>query len=97
MNDFILKDNFTYGLVILTIIASVTVGYLLAYQPVDKVCAEYITEYDKQKQINSELNAELTKTKAECKAKAVLTDCNQLCDERVKKALKDFKAITCED
>lgn len=91
------KQDMAYTIAIGGVIICLTIGYMLGHQPVDKACAEYITEYDKQKQINSELNAELTKTKAECKAQAVLTDCKQLCDERVKKALKDFKAITCED
>lgn len=97
IEQFLMKDQFTYSLVIGTIIISVTAGYLLGNKPVEQVCAEYIIDNDKLKNEASSLNAELTKVKGECKASGIITNCNQVCDERVKKALKNYKDIVCED
>ena len=97
IEQLLMKDQFTYSLVIGAIVASVTAGYLLGHQPPEQVCAEYIIENDRVKLQNSELNAELTKAKAGCKASNIITNCTQICDERVQKALKNYKNIVCED
>jgi hypothetical protein len=97
IENFLMKDQFTYSLVIGTIIISVTAGYFLGHQPPEQICSEYIIENDELKDKASDLNAELTKAKAKCIASDVVTNCNKVCDERVKKALKDYKDIVCED
>ena len=97
IEQLLMKDQFTYSLVIGAIVASVTAGYLLGHQPPEQVCSEYIIENDRVKLQSSELNAELTRLKAECKANGIITNCTQVCDERVKKALKNYKDIVCED
>jgi len=91
------KEDVAYTMMIAGVIICVAIGYLLGHQPVDKVCAPYIIENDKLKQSSSDLNAELTKCKAQEKAGQVYTNCNKVCDDRVQKALKTHTDIVCGD
>lgn len=97
IEQLLMKDQFTYSLVIGTIIISVTAGYLLGDKPPEQVCSQYIIENDQLKDKASDLNAELTTAKAKCTAEGIITNCTQICDERVKTALKNYKDIVCED
>jgi len=91
------KQDIAYTIAIGGVIICLTIGYMLGHQPVDKVCSPYIVENDQLKQKSSELNTELTKCKAKKVGTTVYTNTAKICDERVQKALKDYKEIVCQD
>lgn len=90
------KEIIPYAFVILAIVASVTVGFMLGYQAPATVCAEYIVEAESQKAKALELNQKLTACESKGAGESVLK-CKGLCDEAVKKALKNYKEIMCDD
>jgi len=96
MNDFILKDHFTYALVIGTIILSVTAGYFLGHQDKAVVCAEYITDLEDLKVKKAQCDVDLTTCKGKGAANGVL-QCKPICDQQVKVALETQKAWSCDD
>jgi len=96
MNDFILKDHFTYALVIGTIILSVTAGYFLGHQDKAVVCAEYITDLEDLKVKKAQCDVDLTTCKGKGAAEGVL-QCKPICDQQVKVALETQKAWSCDD
>jgi len=90
------KEIVPYAFVIIAIVASVSVGFMLGYQPKSTVCAEYIIEAEEQKAKALELNQKLTASEARKAAGSVL-DCKRICDEQTKKALDTYKDIICDD
>ena len=85
-----------YALAIGAIIMSVTLGYMLGYQAPSAVCAEYIVEAETQTKKAQELNAELT----DCQSKGAgrkIIECGSICNQQVEQALKDHRALVCED
>ena len=96
MQELLMKDHFTYALVIGTIILSVTAGYFLGHQDKAVVCAQYITDLDKEKQAHLKTVDELTTCKAKASGACVL-DCVSVCDKQVQEALKNKKDWICND
>jgi len=90
------NDNVAYAVVLFIAFISASVGYMLAYQEPKAICAEYIVDGERQREINSELNQKLTKCESNKAGKAVL-DCQSICDQRVQEALKTYKDIVCDD
>ena len=90
------KEIVPYAFVILAIVASVSVGFMLGYQAPATVCAEYIVEAESQKAKALELNQKLTACESKGAGESVLK-CDSVCDDRVKKALDNYKDIICDD
>lgn len=90
------SDHVAYAVVLFIAFISASVGYMLAYQEPKAICAEYIVDGERQREINSELNQKLTKCESNKAGKAVL-DCQSICDDRVQEALKTYKDIVCDD
>ena len=63
MQELLMKDNFTYALVIGTIILSVTAGYFLGHQDKAVVCAQYITDLEDLKVKKATCDTDLTTCK----------------------------------
>ena len=96
MIDILESNNVLYALVILCTVASLSIGYMLGYQSPELACVEYIVEAEEQRAAALDLNRDLT----ECQAKRAggnVLDCTRVCDERVKKALADYKEVVCSD
>ena len=90
------KEIVPYAFVIIAIVASVSVGFMLGYQPKATVCAEYIVKENEATEKALKLNQKLTECKVTKVGDAVI-DCQKVCDDQTRKALENFKAITCED
>ena len=96
MIDILESNNVVYALVIGCTVAALSIGYMLGYQSPAVACVEYIIEADEQRANALDLNEQLT----ECRAKRAggnVLDCNRVCDERVKKALANYKEVVCSD
>ena len=85
-----------YALAIGAIFLSVTLGYLLGKQDPAVVCADYIVKEHEATEKALRLNEKLTECKITKVGDAVI-DCQKVCDDQTRKALENFKAITCED
>jgi hypothetical protein len=90
------RETIPYVLALCSIVVATTAGYLLGDKdPVD-ICSSYIVEAEKQTTVALDINRQLT----ECKAKRAggeVLECTVVCDERVKKALNDYKEVVCSD
>jgi len=90
------KDTIPYALACFCIVLAMVIGYMFGYQEPGYICADYIIQERQATSKAIELNEQLT----ECKAKAIggaVIDCKRQCDDQVSEALKNYKAITCED
>ena len=96
IENFLMKDQFTYSLVISVIIASVTAGYFLGHRDPADICSAHIVKLDQEKEDHLQTNDELTQCKAKLAAEKVL-DCVSICDKRVKEALEKKKEWICND
>ena len=96
IDELLMKDHFTYALVIGVIIASVTAGYFLGNKDPSVVCAQHITEKERLKIDKVQCDMNLTSCKAKGAASAVL-NCQSICDDRVKQALETKKEWVCND
>ena len=96
MEQLLMKDHFTYALVIGTIILSVTAGYFLGHQDKAVVCAQYITDLEDLKVKKAQCDTDLTTCKGKGAANGVL-QCKPICDQQVKVALETQKAWNCDD
>jgi hypothetical protein len=96
IEQFLMKDNFTYSLVIGTIILSVTAGYLLGSKDPAVVCAKHITEKEQLKIDKDKCDVDLTSCKAKGAGECAL-NCEPICDQQVKSALATKKEWVCDD
>lgn len=90
------KDPISYSIAIIAITFSSIAGYLLAHQPPEQICAEYIVETEQLTEIASKCNQQLT----ECTSKGAggcVLDCVPVCANQVADALLAHKNIVCED
>ena len=90
------RDTIPYALACFCIVLSMFIGYLFGYQDPGAVCAEYIIQERASTSKAIELNEALTQCKATKTGGAVI-DCKRVCDEQTKRALDNYKSITCED
>ena len=90
------KDTIPYALACGCIVLAVVLGYLLGHQDPGAVCAEYIIQERQATSKAIELNEGLTECRAK-KAGGAVIDCKRVCDEQTKKALDNYKTITCGD
>lgn len=96
IDELLMKDHFTYALVMGVIIASVTAGYFLGNKDPSVVCAQHITEKERLKIDKVQCDMDLTSCKAKGAASCVL-ECQSICDSRVKEALETKKEWVCDD
>ena len=90
------RDTISYAIACFCIVLALVIGYMFGYQEPATVCAEYIVEAESQKTKALELNQKLTACESKGAGESVLK-CKSVCDERVKKALDNYKDIMCDD
>jgi len=89
-------DNIAYAVVLFIAFISASVGYMFGHQDPAVVCADYIVKENEATEKALKLNQKLTECKITKVGDAVI-DCQKVCDDQTRKALENFKAITCED
>tara|TARA_Y100001938_G_C8042484_1_gene406930 strand:+ start:701 stop:997 length:297 start_codon:yes stop_codon:yes gene_type:complete len=90
------RETVPYALAGGSIILGVILGYLFGHQDPTQMCSSYIVEAERTTNQALECTKELTTCRA-TKAGESVIDCGLVCTQRVEKALKDHKAIVCED
>ena len=90
------RETIPYALAGGAIILAVVLGYMLGHQDPAQMCSTYIVEAERATNQALECNKELTTCRA-TKAGGAVIDCGPVCTQRVEKALRDHKAIVCED
>ena len=90
------RDAIPYALAVGCIALAVAAGYLLGHQNPVVVCSEYIVELEERRNEASRLNSELTTCRARGAGDRAL-DCIAICDQRVSKALDNYKEVVCSD
>jgi hypothetical protein len=90
------RDSIPYVIACACIVLALVVGYMFGHQDPAVVCADYIVKENQATEKALKLNQKLTECKITKVGDAVI-DCQKVCDDQTRKALENFKAITCED
>tara|TARA_Y100001973_G_scaffold47948_1_gene71334 strand:- start:474 stop:770 length:297 start_codon:yes stop_codon:yes gene_type:complete len=90
------RDSVSYMIAAFAIIMATILGYMFGYQDPAQMCSMYIVEAERTTNQALKCNQELTACRA-TKAGGAVIDCGPMCTQRVEKALRDHKAIVCED
>jgi len=90
------RDSISYVIACACIVLALVVGYMFGHQDPAVVCADYIVKENQATEKALKLNQQLTECKITKVGDAVI-DCQKVCDDQTRKALENFKAITCED
>ena len=90
------RETIPYAMAVAAICLSAAMGYLLGHQDESDLCKTHMIEAERQTKKASELNERLTTCEA-TKAGGSVLACAPICAQRVREALKNHRAIVCED